>query len=80
MEEINCDCDDWKNYIDLIDNALIFQQTHTHSAYKKIIYPEKAKFKYCPWCGKVLLTDEYRKLKEEFFESLNYIEINVPTS
>lgn len=48
---MSCNCKDWQKYISLIDVALELAQTHTHSAWVKIIYPKEAIFKFCPWCG-----------------------------
>ena len=43
---VKCDCEEWEEYMPLIKGAQENSQNH-HG----LPYPEKAVFKFCPWCG-----------------------------
>lgn len=52
-EKWGCDCLDWKLNIEIIDNMILMQ---TNMAWgNKEGYTGK-RFKYCPWCGRLLET------------------------
>lgn len=53
---MECDCEDWKKYIERVKAPEIFIQTTRPYVMKP--YPKEGVFKYCPWCGKKLI--EYK--------------------
>lgn len=54
--KVECSCLTWKKYIPIIKNALDVLQHHPH-LWKK--YPPNGiLFKFCPWCGKDLQTED----------------------
>ena len=42
-----CECDDWKENVDVIDAALFLAHNHGSTDIIKV-------FEFCPWCGNKL--------------------------
>lgn len=48
----SCDCELWKNNIKKINDPMMFYYQRFNIEYDGVI------FKYCPWCGKLLQSED----------------------
>lgn len=48
MESRHCDCTDWKENIDKVNNPILFFHSRFNNPYSGKV------FEYCPWCGQEL--------------------------